>query len=211
MSGSAMNDPLPPAARMFISSVPALMGYHSKKTTQDVLKEIRKQRTEPPTIAQLVDSDTYWTLVGMMKDKFTEPKPFHIDLIKTFIKESHPDSWFEKLYTSICTSIGNEDKIKTLEATLGRKKDVILCGKPDIIEGKTVIMTRKVAKFDEEGLRNEHKVLLHSYMKVCKLKKSILREVCGTETRDTAVQWNSSYWKKIEKLILAFIECIHDE
>jgi hypothetical protein len=211
MSGSPMNDPHPPAARMFISSVPALMGYHAKKTTQDVLKEVRKQRSATTTTVQLVDSDTYWTLVGMIKDKFTEPKPFHLDLIKTFVKDSHPESWFEKLYISICTSIGNEDKIKTLEATLGRKKDVILCGKPDIIEGKTVIMTRKVPKFDEDGLRNEQKVLLHCYMKVCKLKKSILREVCGTETRDTTVQWNSAYWKKIEKLILAFIDCIHDE
>ena len=210
MGDTHNNTPHPPAPRLFVSSVPALMGYHSKKTTQEVLKEIRKQRTDTRTTSQMVDSDMYWTLVGMIKDKFTEPKPFHIDLIKSFVKDTHPDSWFDKLYTSICGSIAGEDKSKTLETHLGRKKDIILCGKPEIIEGKCVIMTRKVTKFEDNPLRNEYKVLLFCYMKLCKLKHSVLREVCGTETRDTTVMWDSSYWKKIETLIRSFAQFIDE-
>jgi hypothetical protein len=45
-------------------------------------------------------------------------------------------------------------------------------------------------------------------MKLSKLKKGIVRQVCGTETKDISIVWDSSYWKRIEKLILAFVEFV---
>jgi hypothetical protein len=208
MSDTPRITPSPPAARLFVSYVPTLMGFPSKKTTQDVLKEIRKQQTsDTKTSNQMIDTDTYWTIVGIIKDKFEEPKALHIDLLKSFIKDAHPDSWFDKLYDSMRVSISNIDKPKTIEFSLGKKDNVILCGKPDIIDGKTVIDIRKVTKF-EETLCESFIVQIHCYMKITNLKQGIVRQICGTEHKDTIVKWNTIYWKKIERLVLAFIEFI---
>lgn len=209
MSGEGSEVSPPPAARLFVSYVPALMGFHSKRGTNDVLKELRRQQTTElkPLSNQLVDTETYWTLVGMIKDKFEEPKAFHIDLLKSFIKDEHPESWYEKLYNSIRISITNSEKPKAVECYLGKKKGVVLCGKPDIIEGKTIIDIQKVSKFVDE-IDEATRVQMHCYMKLSKLKKGIVRQVCGTETKDNPIVWDSSYWKRIEKLILAFVEFV---
>jgi hypothetical protein len=210
MSDTSPIIPYPPAARLFVSYVPTLMGFPSKKSTQDVLKEIRKQQTnvtKTTTNNQMIDTDTYWTIVGIIKDKFEEPKALHIDLLKTFIKDAHPDSWFDKLYDSMRISISNIDKPKTIEFPLGKKNNVILCGKPDIINGKTVIDIRNVTKF-EETLCESLIVKLHCYMKITNLKQGIVRQICGTEHKDTIVKWNAKYWKKIERLVLAMLEWI---
>jgi hypothetical protein len=186
------------------------MGFPSKKSTQDVLKEIRKQRTsevKSNITNQMIDTDTYWTIVGMIKDKFDEPKHLHIELLKSFIKETHTDSWFDKLYDSMRISLSNIDKPKTIEYAIGKKNTVILCGKPDIVDAKTVIDIRKVAKFDEI-LCESLLVQLHCYMKITNLKHAIVRQVCGTEHRDFTLKWDSKYWKKIERIILAFIDFI---
>jgi hypothetical protein len=195
-------------ARVYVSFVSALMGVHPKRTSSEVMKELRKQRSEEkPVIQQLLNTESYWTLVGMIKDAFEEPKSNHIDTMKTFIKEEHPDSWYEKLYTSIRSSIEGLDKPKAIECPLTRDKSIILCGKPNIIEGKTVIDVKNTTKFSDT-LTDDDKIRIHCYMKICKLKKGILREVCGTENKDTTVLWDTLYWKSIQKVILAFVQFV---
>ena len=208
MGDTAVNIPTPPAARIYVSSVSALMGVHPKRTSNDVAKEIRRQRTgEQRTTTQMLGTTSYWTLVGMIKEVFQEPKSTHIETIKVFINEEHPESWYEKLYASLRVSIAGLDNQKTIEYSLTRDKSIILCGKPDIIDGKTIIDVKKTNKFDDV-LKDDDKIRIYCYMKLCKLKKGIIREVNGIEIRDTEIAWDIIYWKKIHKLIVAFVDLI---
>jgi hypothetical protein len=200
MADTRNDTPLPPAARIYVSSVSALVGVHPKRTANDVLKDIKRQRTQQPAITQMIPSDTYWTLVGMIKDVFEDTKAKHIETIKTFIKEVHPDSWYDKLYESIRGS--SIEKSKTLEKYITRDKRIILCGKPDIIEGKTLIDIKKTTSFD--GLKEDDKIRIYCYMKIAKLNKAIFREVINTEHKDTLIDWDYAYWKKIHNIIVAF-------
>jgi hypothetical protein len=206
MTDTAIDIPLPPAARIYVSSVSALMGVHPKRTANDVVKEIRRQRnSEQSTTTQMLSKTAYWALVGMIKDVFQEPKSTHLDTIRAFVNEEHPDSWYEKLYGSLRVSIAGLDNQKTLEYPLTRDKSIILCGKPDIIDGKTIIDIKRTTKFDDT-LKEDDKIRLYCYMKICKLKTGILREVNGIETRDTVIEWDILYWRKIHKLIVAFVD-----
>ena len=108
MSDTATNIS-PPVARVYVSFVSALMGVHPKRTSSEVMKELRKQRSEEkPVIQQLLNTESYWTLVGMIKDAFEEPKSNHIDTMKTFIKEEAflPPSLAQYVYRTcypLCT------------------------------------------------------------------------------------------------------------
>jgi len=155
----------------------------------------------------MINTDLYWTLVGMIKDTFEEPKRNHLDTIRAFVKEDHPDSWYEKLYDSIRVSISRIDMPQTIECPVTRDKRIVLCGKPDIIDGNTVIDVKKTTKFSET-LKDDDKIRLYCYMKICKRKRSILREVNGTEINDILLEWDALYWKKIHKLILAFCDLV---
>ena len=201
MPGAAVTTPLPPAARVFVSSVSALVGVHPKRTANDVRKDVTR-RTEQSATSNMLHADEYWTLVGMVKDVFEDTKSKHIETIKAFVKDDHPDSWYDKLYDSIRGSIAGLDKPKTIEKYITKNKQIVLCGKPDIIEGNTVIDIKRTTKFDE--MKEDDRIRIHCYMKLTNLKHAILREVSGTEHRDTHVAWDSKYWKKIHTLIVAF-------
>lgn len=205
MADTRNDIPLPPAARIYVSSVSALVGVHPKRTANDVLKDIKRQRTEQSVKTQMLNTDDYWTLVGMIKDIFQDTKLTHIETIKAFVKQDHPDSWYDKLYDSIRNSIIALDNAKTLEKYITRNKQILLCGKPDIIEGNTIIDIKRTTKFDET-IKDDDKIRLHCYMKISNVKKAILRQVYGTEHTDIHIDWDTKYWKKIHTLIVAFCE-----
>jgi hypothetical protein len=183
-----------------------MMGLSAKRSLKYVMDELRRQKTheERPVKHQLVDSEAYWTLVGLLQDSFSQPKKYHIELLHNYFEEEHPEAWYEKLYESMKTSIAASEKPKTHEIAIGN--DVILCGKPFIVEGDTVIHLVRSNTF--QGLQEEHKVMIMCYMKLCNVKKGILRESCGIETRDTPVAWDSHIWKQVKRTILSCIKLL---
>jgi hypothetical protein len=182
------------------------MGLSTKRSLKYVLDELRRQdiHEERPVKHQLVDSDTYWTIVGLVQDSFSQPKKYHIELLHNYFTEKHTNAWYEKLYDSIKTSIAVSEKPKTHEIAVGH--GVILCGKPFMVEGDTVIHLVRSNTF--QGMQAEHKVMLICYMKLCNVKKGIFREACGIETNDTHVEWDSQIWKQVRGAIVSCIKLL---
>lgn len=180
-----------------------MMGLSAKRTLKDVLDELRQQG-KCNTKSQLVDTDTYWTLVGLIKDAYSQPRKYHLELLHNYLAEKHPESWYEKLYDAIKTSIARSERPKTQEVAIS--EDVILCGKPFAVEEGAVVHLLRCKKF--EGMQNDLKILLLCYMELCGVKKGILREVCGTETRDTLQEWDPEAWEKIKQAILATLKLL---
>ena len=79
----------------------------------------------------------------------------------------------------------------------------MLVGRVDMIEGDRVVEVKTTKKIEE--VREDAKIQLFCYMKLCGLRKGVVRQVCGSETQDTEVEWDETYWNAIERLILAFV------
>jgi hypothetical protein len=182
-----------------------MMGLSAKRTLKDVLDELRKQgKPEETHTNNLVDPDTYWTLVGLIKDAYSQPRKYHIEFLHNYFVETHPEAWYEKIYDAIRTSIARSERPKTQEVIIS--PNVILCGKPFAIEGDKVVHVVRCKKF--QGMQEDTKVALLCYMKICGVKKGILREVCDTETQDILQEWDSEAWGKINRAILATLELL---
>jgi hypothetical protein len=191
--------------RVFVSYVPIMMGLSAKRTLKDVLDELRKQeKNEEPQKDQCVDPDTYWALVGLIMDAYSQPRKVHIDFLHNYFAETHPEAWYEKLYEAITTSIARSERPKTQEVIIS--PNVILCGKPFAIEGDKVIHVVRSKQF--QGMQEDIKVMLMCYMKICGVKNGILREVCGTETQDILQGWDSKAWANIKRAILATLKLL---
>lgn len=188
--------------RVYVSYVPIMMGLSAKRTLKDILDELRKQDNEHKP--QLVEPDTYWTLVGLIKDAFSQPRKYHIEFLRNYFAEKHPEAWYEKLYEAIKMSIARMERPATQEIMIS--PDVILCGKPFAIEGDKVVHLVRCKKF--QGMQKDVKVALLCYMKICGVKKGILREVCGTESQDTLQEWDAEAWEKINQAVLATLKLI---
>jgi hypothetical protein len=91
--------------------------------------------------------------------------------------------------------------------TLQLTPTVLLVGKPDIVEDDRVIELKTRKEF-VESIPEREKVQLFCYLKLTNKQKGVLREVVGTETKDTEYEWDEDYWKKIEKTTLAMLEWI---
>ena len=202
-------DPLPPL-RVFASSVSGIVGVNYRKTSADVMLELRRQRSGyvRPAKERMVCEETFWAVVGLVKDNYTQSTGQHIDAIKTFIGEDRPDVWYRKLYKVVRSSVG-----VAVHSELGAEtspirecmlsEGVVLVGRVDMVEGDQVVEVKSTKKFEE--LREDAKIQLFCYMKLCGLRKGVVRQVCGSETQDTEVEWDETYWSAIERLILAFV------
>lgn len=189
--------------RVFVSYVPIMMGLSAKRTLKDVLDELRKQGKDTPR-SHLVEPETYWTLVGLIKDAYSQPRKYHLEFLKNYFTETQPEAWYEKLYDAIKSSIARSERPKTQEMTIS--KDVVLCGKPFAIENDAVVHLVRCKKI--QGMQPDVKIMLLCYMKLCGLEKGILREVCGTETQDTPQEWDPDAWERIKRGILATLELL---
>jgi hypothetical protein len=196
-----------PPWRVYASYVPIFVGCSAKRSLQEVLNDLRKQRNGPQPIKnQLVDGETFATLVGLIHHHFTHPAKYHLEFLHNYIGEDHTQQWYDQLYSAIKKAISAID-YPTVTHEIALTPDVVLCGKPYAIEDGAVVDLKKVKAF-EHIIRDEHKVQIMCYMKICNLKKGILRQVCGAETHNIAVEWDSDLWKKVKTAILANIKLL---
>ena len=210
MAVATQGDPSP--LRVYASSVSGIVGVNYRKSSVDVMRELRRQRSglERPTRERMVAEETFWALVGLIKDNYSEPTAKHIDTIKSFVGEDKPDSWYQKLYRSVSSSVGTAVHEEQSKETAGREcrlsDQVLLVGRVDLIEGDRVVELKTTKKFEE--VREDAKIQLFCYMKIFGLRRGTVRQVCGTETLDTEIEWDEAYWTALERLILAFTEFV---
>jgi hypothetical protein len=217
MTETVANYPL----RVSASSISGLLGIDPSTRSSYILTKLRNQLhpkpdnivVERPSKNKLVDNDVYWTLVGMIKDNYSLTREKHIEAIKEYIGEKHTETWYSKLYQCICSTIGyvvherliDEPIVEAL--TFQLTPTVLLVGKPDIIEDDRVIEIKNRKTFFDV-IPEKEKVQLTCYLKLTNKTLGILREVVGTETKDTIIELDEEYWKKIERTVLAFLEWV---
>jgi hypothetical protein len=158
-----------------------------------------------------VERDVYWTLVGMIRDNYSQTSEQHIEAIKEYLSEKHPNDWYVKLYRAICSTVGS---VIHEELSVGEPKEaltipllpnVLLVGKPDLVEDNRVIelKTRKVFL---DSVPEAERVQVFCYMKLTGKRLGVLRQVVGEETRDTAIEWDEAYWSRIYRTIEILLE-----
>jgi len=154
----------------------------------------------------MVPEETFWAIVGLIKDNYSETTAKHIETIKNFIGEDKPDTWYQKLYrvvrSYVGTAVHEEYTCETPIRECMLSNNVVLVGRVDLIEEDKIIELKTTKKI--EDIREDAKIQLFCYMKLCGLRRGVVRQVCGTETFDTTVEWDESYWSALERLILAF-------
>jgi CRISPR/Cas system-associated exonuclease Cas4 (RecB family) len=199
-----------PLLRVFASSVSGRVGVNYRKTSADVMLELRRQRSGyvRPAKERMVPEETFWAVVGLVKDNYSQSTAQHIDAIKAFIGEDRPDVWYQKLYKVVRSSVGTavHTELGTGVSPIREcvlSADVMLVGRVDMIEGDRVVEVKTTKKIEE--VREDAKIQLFCYMKLCGLRKGVVRQVCGSDTQDTEVEWDETYWSAIERLILAFV------
>ncbi len=218
MTDAVANIPLP--LRLTVTNLIALIGLHKSTHAYSILGSLRRQnnpKIEEPIVQKtsnkFVDHDVYWALVGMIKDNYTQTSEQHIEAIKAYLNEERTQFWYANLYKSICRTVGSMIHEEMSEGqpkealTLQLTPTVLLVGKPDIVEDDHVIELKTRKEF-VESIPEREKVQLFCYLKLTNKQKGVLREVVGTETKDTKYEWNEDYWKKIEKTTLAMLEWI---
>jgi hypothetical protein len=227
MTDAVANTPLP--LRLSVTNLIALIGLHKSTHAYSILASLRRQnnpKTEEPIVQnnakieepivqktsnKFVDHDVYWALVGLIKDNYVQTYEQHIEAIKEYLNEEHTQFWYSKLYKCLCSTVGTMIHEEMSEGqpkaslTLQLTPTVLLVGKPDIVEDDRVIELKTRKEF-VESIPEREKVQLFCYLKLTNLKKGVLREVVGTETKDTDYEWDEDYWKKIERTTLAMLE-----
>jgi len=218
MIGAATTHPTP--LRLSATAVTGLVGASSRVHASSVLSELRRQRTPrvPPETGgeaggrnKYVERDVYWTLVGMIRDNYSQTSEQHIEAIKEYLSEKHPNDWYVKLYRAICSTVGS---VIHEELSVGEPKEaltipllpnVLLVGRPDIVEDSRVIelKTRKVFL---DSVPEAERVQVFCYMKLTGKKSGVLRQVVGEETRDTAIEWDEAYWSRIFRTVEILLE-----
>lgn len=206
--------PILPPLRLSATSVVSLLGFNYRDSPAHALASLRRQRLNVPPkerTNQFVTTQVYWTLVGLIRDNYTQTTEQHIDTIKNYLEEEHPDSWYAKLYSCVRTSVGGviHEEMCTNQPTTVREllltPEIMLVGKPDIVENDTVIEIKTCKSFAEK-LQEGNKVQVFCYMKILGLQRGILREVMGTETKDTPIEWDDTYWDKIQRTVFVLLE-----
>jgi hypothetical protein len=213
-------EPHPTPLRLSATSVTGLVGASPRVHASSVLSELRRQRIpkihdepvpEKGRGNRFVDRDVYLTLVGMIRDNYSQTSEQHIEAIKEFLEEEHPHDWYVKLYRCICSSVGS---VIHEELSVGEPKEaltlilmpnVLLVGKPDIVEEDLVIELKTRKAFLDTTLEAE-KVQVFCYMKLTGKLHSVLRQVVGEETRDTVIEWDEMYWNRIYRTIEIMLE-----
>jgi hypothetical protein len=197
-----------------------LIGLSRDQHAHSVLAYLRRQRTpnltlitpgyEEKTSNKFVDNDVYWTLVGLIKDNYSQTTEQQIDAIKSYLNEDRTHAWYSKLYRCVRATV--EVSIHQ-EMTEGRPKEsltyqltpgVLLVGRPDIVEVDRVIEIKTRKEF-AESICEKDKVQLYCYLKLANKQKGTLREVVGTETKDTEFEWDEKYWNKIVDTTLTML------
>lgn len=211
MLGAA--DTYPTPLRLSATNLTGLVGVNPRIHTSSVLAELRRQRrpivpseTAPvksSTRNKYVDHDVYLTLVGMIRDNYSQTTEQHIDAIKEYLTgEEHTQDWYSKLYRYICSTVGS---IIHEEMSVGEPKaaltmplmaNVLLVGKPDLVEDAQIIEL-KTRKAFLDNVSESEIVQMFCYMKLTGKTRAVLRQVVGEETRDTAIEWNEEYWSRI--------------
>jgi len=212
----------PTPLRLSATAVTGLVGSNFRVHAVSVLSELRRQRRPPiPTDMgtgktsknKYVDRDVYWALVGMIRENYSQTTEQHIDAIKDYIAEEHPHDWYAKLYRCICGTIGS---VIHEELTMSEPKealtmllmpDVLLVGKPDLVEDDQVIeiKTRKVFL---DSVPEAERVQVFCYMKLTGKNRGVLRQVVGNETRDAVIEWDEVYWDRIYRTVKILLEWI---
>ena len=218
MLGAATTYPTP--LRQSATSVTGLVGVNSRVHASSVLSELRRQRNPKlPTDTvpesggknKYVDRDVYWTLVGMIRDNYSQTSEQHIDAIKEYLTEKHPHDWYAKLYRAICSTVGS---VIHEELSVGEPKEaltmqlmpgILLVGKPDIVEGNRVIEL-KTRKAFLDTVPEAERVQVFCYMKLTGKKLAVLRQVVGSETCDTEIEWDEAYWSRIYRSVEILLE-----
>jgi hypothetical protein len=160
---------------------------------------------------KFVEKDVYWTLVGMIRDSYSHTTDQHIDAIKEFINEDRTDDWYSKLYKCVRRTVGSvihEDMTvgeSTAVLTIPLLPNVLLVGKPDIVEEDRVIELKTRRQFVDSILESE-KVQVHCYMKLTGKRHAVVREIVGDETKDTDIEWDDIYWDRIYRTIIVILE-----
>lgn len=212
--------PYPTPLRLTATAVTGLVGANSRVHSSSVLSELRRQRRpnipSEPVPAQgsrnkYVDRDVYLTLVGMIRDNYSQTSEQHIDAIKEFLAEEHPHGWYVKLYRCICSSVGS---VIHEELSVGEPKEaltlllmpnVLLVGKPDIVED-TRIVELKTRKAFLDMVPEAEKVQVFCYMKLTGKTHGVLRQVVGEQTKDTLIEWDEAYWSRIYRTVEILLE-----
>ena len=208
MTDAVANIPLP--LILTVTNLIGLIGLHKSNHAFSILGALRHQnkpKIEEPIVQKtsnkLVDNDVYWALVGLIKDNYIQTCEQHIEAIKAYLNEEHTQFWYSKLYKCLCSTVGTLIHEEMSEGqpkealTLQLTPTVLLVGKPDIVEDDHVIELKTRKEF-VESIPEREKVQLFCYLKLTNKQKGVLREVVGTETKDTEYEWDEDYWKKIE-------------
>jgi len=218
MLGAATTYPTP--LRLSATAITGLVGVNSRVHASTVLSELRRQRkpklpveTVPETGGRnkYVDREVYWTLVGMIRDNYSQTSEQHIDAIKEYLSEEHPNDWYVKLYRAICSTVGS---VIHEEMSVGEPKealtmqlmpDILLVGKPDLVEHDRVIEL-KTRKAFLDSVPEAERVQVFCYMKLTGKKLAVLRQVVGNDTCDTEIEWDEAYWSRIYRSVEILLE-----
>lgn len=199
--------------RVMASSVSAILGLNRSKSSYEVMMELRRQKNGDTKIFghSMLDYDTYWVAVGLIRDNYSQTTEQHISALKDLLNTGNSDVWYTKLYRTIQGRIGvmehenfNEGKEKTYECELF--SGVLLVGRPDLVRDDYVYELKTRREFT--GPSDADRIQLHCYMKLTGKHKGILLETTRTERTETIIEWNDELWNRIEACIRAFVASV---
>lgn len=212
MSGAEANHTTPPTIRISASQVPQLLGLSHSRSSHDILQLIRRQiaGTVSETKPSMLSTEDYWTLVGLIRDNYTQTCEQHITMIKSFLERDETEQWYKKLYDSLWRTVGTsihtetlEPQVKTFEVNL--TPTIVLAGRPDELNESTETVIELKTRKKDEFLESD-KVQLYCYLKLTGYKNGILRVKTPDMIVEKMYTWNEEYWKKIERTLFAVLE-----
>ena len=218
MADVAATHPLP--LRLTVSYLLGLIGLSRDERAHSILAYLRRQNNPKPipvtsgyeqkTSNKFVDHDVYWALVGLIKDNYSQTTEQQIDAIKSYLNEDRTHAWYSKLHRCVRSTVGSVIHQEMAEGqpkeslTFQLTPDVLLVGKPDIVESDRVIEIKTRKEF-AESICEKDRVQLCCYLKLANKQKGVIREVVGTETKDTEFEWDEKYWNKIVHTTLTML------
>jgi hypothetical protein len=162
----------------------------------------------------MVSTEDYWSLVGLVRDNYTQTSEQHISMIKAFLERDETEQWYKKLFDSLWRTVGVtihseslEPQKKTFETNV--TPNIVLAGIPDELdEASRTVVELKTRKKDE--FLESDKVQLYCYMKLTGYKNGILRVKTPDMLVEKMYAWDENYWKKIERTMMAMLEWVEN-
>lgn len=216
MSGAETNHTTPPVIRVSASQVPQLLGLTYSRSSRDVLQMLKRQLNGAisETKPSMVSTEDYWSLVGLVRDNYTQTSEQHISMIKAFLERDETEHWYKKLFDSLWRTVGVTIHSETLEPQkksfeVNLTPNIVLAGIPDgLDEASETVVELKTRKKDE--FLESDKVQLYCYLKLTGYKNGILRVKTPDMLVEKMYTWDEEYWKKIERTLVAMLEWVEN-